>query len=724
MGKTLVVAEKPSVGKDIARFLNCSIKKNGYIEGDAYVVTWAVGHLVGLKDASEHDESYKKWELDPLPFDFDLRDSLKVLEKTRAQFAVVKSLIHRSDIDMLINAGDAGREGYLLQEWIYRLCGNKLRKKVLWASSFTDEALRKAFSNLKDPSDFTSLLNEAEARAEGDWRLGINYSRALTLTIGNNHRLIYGRCQTILLNQIVLRDLAIENFTPTPYYNIKANYTQGFSGTLIGDDKKSISLPNEADANSIIGALKFLPAPTVISCETKDKETLPPLLYNLAALQKDMGAKYGFTPDKTLSLAQSLYEKHKMLSYPRTDSRAISTDIANEISNHLNALYRIPEYKPYLTTLISLFGGSKPKLSTRYVNDHKVTDHYAIIPTDLKTMGTEYQTLTNDEKKVFDAVTRSFLAMFYPNYKYKATTIIAKTGEYSFISKGKVTIDNGFKDVFESDDTDDKDDADTELLPSLNKGDSVSVDNYERLDKMTKPPARFTDKSIIALMEKNNIGTSATRAEIIKKLQNEKEPYLKREKGKYISTQLGRDYITILPEELKELAVTQRFEDALRAINEGTMTKEEFLQDLKEEQIHYIRLFKATGPKLEKGTSSGGSGKDNDKLICPMCGGKVRITSKGFFCTSESCNFALFPSMYYYKQKISISEKKAIQLLSGKKHAPFRLEKRDGKGTYDVYLKIKLNEYNGKTYVNFEADGFPKKKKKGGSTQSEKSEES
>lgn len=222
-----------------------------------------------------------------------------------------------------------------------------------------------------------------------------------------------------------------------------------------------------------------------------------------------------------------------------------------------------------------------------------------------------------------------------------------------------MTVDNGFKDVFESDDSDDKDkdDAETELLPSLNKGDTVPVDKYERQDKMTKPPARFTDKSIIALMEKNNIGTSATRAEIIKKLQNEKEPYLKREKGKYISTQLGRDYITILPEELKELAVTQRFEDALKAINEGTLTKEKFLADLKEEQLHYIRIFKATGPRLEKGSAGSGNIADNDKLSCPMCGSKVRITSKGFFCTSESCKFALFPTMYFYKQQISITEK-------------------------------------------------------------------
>lgn len=708
---------------DIARFLGCNEKHQGYMEGDRYVVTWAVGHLIGLKDAAEHDESYKRWSLDPLPFDFPLEHSLKILPDTKAQFEVIKKLIHRDDIAGIINAGDAGREGLLIQELIYYMSGNKKPVKLLWASSFTDEALRKAFSSLKDRKDFMGLLSEAQARSEGDWRLGINYSRALTITIGNNNRrLIYGRCQTVLLNQVVLRDLEIENFKPVPYYNIQANYQAGFNGILVDKDKKKIDLTEKSKADDVLSQLSQLPPPEVIVADTADKETLPPLLYNLAALQKAMGSKYSYTPDKTLSIAQALYEKHKILSYPRTDSRCISTDISNELSAHLNALYGIPEYKPYLQTLLKIFGGSKPKLSKRYVNDQKVTDHYALIPTDAKNMGAVYATLSQDEKNVFDAVAKSFIAMFFPPFKYKATTIIAKTGEYLFHSSGRITVDPGYKAIFTGDEDEAGEKTDEESnqsLPPLKVGDVLDVTEFTILSKMTKPPARFTDNSIIALMEKNNIGTSATRAEIIKKLQNDKEPYMVREKNKYISTALGREYVSLLPEELKDLALTQRFEDALTKINEGAMSKQQFLADLKEEQKQYIELFKSIGPKFPPRSAQGGSPGEQPAaggktLTCPICGSRVRITQKGFFCSKEGCGFALWPTMKFNSEELKITEAKATQLLTGKRRAVFRLKKKDGT-SYDAYLKIKINEVNGKRYVNFENDGFPKRKSdKGG----------
>ena len=594
-GKTLVIAEKPSVGADIAKVLGCTKRNQGYLEGDRYIVTWAIGHLVGLKDAAEHDPSYRKWSLNPLPFSFDIRDSLKILPKTAAQYKVIKNLIHRSDVTALINAGDAGREGYLVQEWIYRMAGNRLPKKVLWASSFTEEALRKHFAALKDPRDFESLLEEAEARAEGDYALGINYSRALTMTIGGGSTmLIYGRCQTTLLNQIVLRDLEIEHFVVTPYYNIEARYEKGFTGLLIDGEKKRLDLPEKDAADAILTELSVLPAPVVEEYTAEDKKAPPPLLYNLAALQKAMGSRYGYPPEKTLSLAQSLYEKHKMISYPRTDSRVISTDVRNEISKHLNALYGIREYRPYLEKLITLFGGwgGKPRLSGRYVNDHKVTDHYAIIPTDAKNMGKEYETLTRDERNVFDAVAKVFMAMFMPDYEYKATTVIARTGEYRFLSRGKTTTKPGYKEIFagESYETG-KEDEKEEQLPPLRIGEALPVINYERLDKETKPPAHFTDNTIIAFMEKNNIGTSATRAEIIKKLQNPRAPYILRTRGHYEATKLGRDYIAVLPEELKELSLTQRFEESLQKINEGSLTKDAFLAALRDEQRRYIETF-------------------------------------------------------------------------------------------------------------------------------------
>ena len=709
MGKILVIAEKPSVGSDIAKVLGCTSRNKGYIEGDKYVVTWAVGHLIGLKDAKEHDEEYAKWDLSPLPFRFPLKDSLKVLPDTKEQFNIIKGLIHRKDIDSIINAGDAGREGLLIQEWIYRMAGNTLPEKILWASSFTEEALKKHFSSLKDPKDFAALLQEAEARAEGDWAYGINYSRALTLTYGGGKvRLIYGRCQTSLLNQIVLRDKEIEAFVKKPYYNIQACYEKGFNGILINDENKPVPILENTAADNILASLKNLPGPVVTECKTEDKRKQPPLLYNLAALQKAMGTRYGYAPEKTLQLAQDLYEKHKILTYPRTDSRFLSTDVWNEISLHLNAVYSIPKYRQQVLALKEIFGGSKPKLDKRYVNDHKVTDHYALIPTDAKNMGKEYESLTEDERNVFDAIVTVFIAMFMPDYEYKATTLIAQTGDYRFMSKGKVTTSPGYKAVFnnEEDETGEKEEDD-QTLPAVSVGDELIISEYKRLDKETKPPARYTDNSIISLMEKNNIGTSATRAEIIKKLQNPKAPYIKRDKGKYISTALGREYISMLPDELKALDLTQRFEARLTDINEGRISKEQFLDEIEEQQKEYIRHFRESGKQVESQISNSSVSAD---CLCPICGSGIRFTSKGYFCSKEGCGFALWPTMKHFSNVLKITEGKAKALLTGKKHARFTLKKKDG-SSYEAFLKIKLTDVNGKTYVNFEHDGFPHTKK-------------
>ena len=297
MGKVLVIAEKPSAGADIARVLGCHERKNGYIESDQYIVTWAVGHLIGLKMPEEHNAKFKDWKMEDLPFIFDINDSLKVLPDTKEQFEIIKKLIHRSDVNYLINAGDAGREGYLIQSWIYRYAGNTKPVKILWASSLTDEALHKAFNNLKEEdSTFQNLLQEAEARAEADYLMGMNYSRVLTLTKSRDVTLSYGRCQTPLLNLIVQRDAEIDDFVSTPFYQMRAVYKQGFSSICIGDDGKPQFFWDKEKAEKLADSCKGEKG-KVLLCEKEEKKKKAPLLYSLAELQKEMGRKYKYTPD-------------------------------------------------------------------------------------------------------------------------------------------------------------------------------------------------------------------------------------------------------------------------------------------------------------------------------------------------------------------------------------------------------------------------------------------
>lgn len=643
MGKILVIAEKPSVGSDIAKVLGCNEKKDGYIEGDNYIVTWAVGHLIGLKYPEEHEERFKTWKLEDLPFHFPVSESLKVLPDTSKQFNTIKKLIHRNDVDSLINAGDAGREGYLIQEWIYRMAGNRKPVKVLWASSVTDEALRKAFSELKENQDFSLLLDEAEARAEGDHILGINYSRTLTLTkASETTTLSYGRCQTPLLNLVIQRDLEIENFKPEPYYQVEVTYRKGFKGVLVSEDKKRINFTDKAAAENMINSCMGKEA-FVVEYTTEDKAKKPPLLFDLPTLQKAMGTNYGFTPDYTLSIAQSLYEKHKILSYPRTDSQYLSNDLYNEIKEHvLSCNFGI------FKQLINSIDLGSLKAEKRYFNDLKVTDHHALIPTINQDTEKIYIGLNADEKKVFDAVVISLLAIFYPDFEYSITTIVCRIDNNYFLSRGTTIKKLGFREILkldqEGDSKNQEEKEDKQILPILQKEDYVTVDNLKTLDKKTKAPGRYTVSSLISLMEKYKIGTAATRAEIIKKLMNPKRSYLTLENGKYFSTPLGRAYIAVIPDKLKAPDLTMNFEEKLALINAGELKKEDFLEEIVKELKENIAIFSRdaeSGEKINIGFLSEEIGN------CPFCKKAMKESAKNFYCSGykEGCQFVIWKTM-------------------------------------------------------------------------------
>ena len=675
MGKTLILAEKPAAGQDIAKVVGATKKQNGYMEGEKYVVTWAVGHLIGLKQPQEHDEKYRKWSLDNLPISFDLSESLKVLPETSHQYKIIKELIHRPDIDMLINAGDAGREGYLIQEWIYRMAGCRLPKKVLWASSLTTAGIQNAMDNLKenDLPEFQGILREAEARAEGDYLLGFNYSPLLTLTRAYQQPLSYGRCQTPLLQIVYCRDKAIREFRSEPYWSVEATYAKGFSGILIDEDEKGKKFFDKTEAET---ALKNTAGKgTVIVYEKQGKKEKAPLLYNLAKLQQDMGRRYSFSPDKTLQIAQTLYEKYKVLSYPRTDSQYLSMDVYDEITEHLGSC-RFGNFR----AMIDQIDSGSIKADKSYFNDLKVTDHHALIPTINADMESAYNMLSEDERRVFDAVALSLIAIFYPEYQYDATRIIVDIGGNRFKSTGTTIRSLGYKILFKNNQMD-KDDG-LQILPELHENDIIMIDAAALLAKKTVPPKKYNDETIIKAMEKYNIGTSATRADIIKKLQNPKRQFIVRENGKYSVTKLGEEYICIVPDELKAPELTQQFEENLGRVNDGNLTKDEFLKGLLSDINKNIIKFTSNPiPDEQKIGYKAAIQRKQDEILgrCPKCGSDVKTGQYGAYCTGK-CGM-----MFGQIRGRKLSKEQVKALLDGQKVYITGLKKK-ASGTYSAYF--------------------------------------
>lgn len=711
MGKILIVAEKPAAGGDIAKVVGANEKHNGYLEGEIYVVTWAIGHLIGLKDPQDHDERYKKWSLDNLPISFDLSESLKVLPETRHQYKVIKDLIHRDDIDLLINAGDAGREGYLIQEWIYRMAGCRLPKKVLWASSLTKAGIQTAMDNLKDNDlpEFQGILREAEARAEGDWILGYNYSPLLTLTRAYKQTLSYGRCQTPLLQMVYLRDKAIRKFQSEPYWTVEITYAKGFKGSLIGEDGKAMRFFKKEEADEVLNRSQG--NATVVEYEVQKKTEKAPLLYNLAKLQQDMGRRFKFSPDKTLEIAQALYEKHKIMSYPRTDSQYLSMDVYDEIGEHLKSC----KFGKF-AALIDKIDLTSLQSDKSYFNDLKVTDHHALIPTINGDMEAVYASLSEEEKNCFDAIVLSLIAIFYPPYEYDATRIIAEAGGYQFKSVGTTIRNLGYKQLFKN--TAKKHDETLQILPELVEGSDLKIDSAILLDKKTEPPKKFNDETIVKAMEKYGIGTSATRAEIIKKLQNPKRQFIVRENGKYSVTELGEEYIKIVPKELKAPELTQQFEADLQKVNAGELTKDAFLGKLLEEIRENIDKFSADPVPEEKriGYAAAKQREANENLgKCPKCGAEVKAGLYGAYCTGK-CGMTLGKV-----RGKNLTDEQMRDLLDNKKIYVTGLKKKDG-GTYSAYFMPEgIEEYSYTASDGTEKKGwqfkysvqFPKRKRRG-----------
>lgn len=594
MGKTLVLAEKPSVARDIAKVLKCNQKGKGCLIGSKYVVTWALGHLVTLADPEVYDKKYKNWNIEDLPM-LPKRMELVVIKKTGQQFGAVKALIKRNDIDELVIATDAGREGELVARWIIEKAGFKKPIKRLWISSQTDKAIRDGFNNLKPGKEYDNLYRAAVCRAEADWVVGLNVTRALTCKY--NAQLSAGRVQTPTLGMIVQREEEIKNFVPKDYYTVTAS-SRGFNLQWQDSSGKQTRTFNKDKADKIVSKVNGKNG-EIIEVKKTAKKKYAPLLYDLTELQRDANKRFGYSAKQTLSIMQRLYEHYKLLTYPRTDSRYLTTDIVATLPDRLKNI----AVGPYMKAASVILKG-KIKSSKGFVDNSKVSDHHAIIPTEQRlSLGA----LSSEERNIYDLVVKRFLSVLYPPFEYEQTNIKALVDGETFIAKGKIVKSKGWKAVYDKDDILEDDDyndsRDTEdmkdqALPELNKGDSIKLIGVKAVKGQTKPPARFNEATLLSAMENpqrfmntNNkelmktigetggLGTVATRADIIEKLFN--TFYLEKKGKEIIPTSKGRQLIDLVPKDLKSPTLTAKWEQQLSAISKGKLNNRKYIDDMR-----------------------------------------------------------------------------------------------------------------------------------------------
>ena len=569
------IAEKPSVAKEIADILGARSRHDGYYEGNGYQVTWTFGHLCTLKEPHDYTPMWQRWSLSSLPM-IPPRFGIKLIDDRgiEKQFAIIERLMKSAD--MIVNCGDAGQEGELIQRWVMQKAQAKCPVKRLWVSSLTEEAIREGFATLKDQSEYQALYEAGLSRAIGDWLLGMNATRLYTLKYAKNKQVLsIGRVQTPTLALIVKRHLEIANFVPQPYWELKTVYRDTTFSVTEG------RFDSEEKGREALEKITGEPF-TVTDITAKNGTELPPKLYDLTSLQVDCNKKFGLSADQTLQIIQSLYEK-KVTTYPRVDTTFLSDDIYPKCPNILKGL------RDYQTLVMPL--AEKPLLKSKKVFDNKkVTDHHAIIPT-----GVYPQGLTDLEKKVYDLVARHFIAVFYPDCKFRTTTVLGESAGVEFKTSGKVITEPGWRVVFAGQPTDEEKENDN-LLPEFTKGESgPHVPGLA--EKWTQPPKNYTEATLLRAMEtagklvddeelrdamkENGIGRPSTRAAIIETLF--KRNYIRREKKNIVATQTGIELIGLIRNELlKSAELTGRWEKKLRDIERRQYEAKTFIEELKE----------------------------------------------------------------------------------------------------------------------------------------------
>jgi DNA topoisomerase III len=640
MGRALVLAEKPSVGRELAKVLSCNQKGNGCFMGSKYVVTWALGHLVTLADPEVYGEKYKTWKTEDLPM-LPLKMELIVIKETSKQFGVVKSLMKMPEIDELIIATDAGREGELVARWIIQKAGWHKPIKRLWISSQTERAIKEGFANLKPGKDYERLYAAAECRAEADWLVGLNVTRALTCKY--NAQLSAGRVQTPTLALVVEREEEIKRFVPKDFWTVNI-LAKGFSlqwqdkingGTRIFEKPRADEIVTKVNGQS----------GTILEVKKEAKKELPPLAYDLTELQRDANRKYGFSAKMTSSIMQQLYENHKLVSYPRTDSRYISEDIVSTLPERLKSV-AIGPYAEMARHILK----NKIVTTKRLVNNSKVTDHHAIIPTEELVYLSK---LSPEELKIYDLIVKRFLAVLSQPFEYEQTIVKLEIKGEIFSAKGKIVKSKGWRIVYDGigglEDDIDEEESD-QSLPAVNKGDDLKVLSVKSVAGKTKPPARYNEATLLSAMEHpgkmienrelreamentSGLGTPATRAEIIDKLFN--SFYMERNGKEIFPTSKGIQLIGLVPLELKSAELTAKWEQQLTEISKGRAPREKFITS--------IRGYATKLVTTVNGSSETYKHDNITRTKCPECG-KFLLQVKGkrgemYVCQDRECGY-------------------------------------------------------------------------------------
>ena len=617
MGKILVLAEKPSVGRDIARVLGCKNEKNGYIEGSKYIVTWALGHLVTLADPETYDKKYKSWEMNDLPI---LPKELKtvVIKKTSKQFNTVKAQLNRNDVDEVVIATDAGREGELVARWIIEKAHIKKPIKRLWISSSTDKAIKEGFTKLRDGRDYNNLYYSAIARAEADWIVGINATRALTTKY--NASLSCGRVQTPTLAIISKREDEIRNFKPKDYYTLDVLTEKGGSYLKLSwhDRNNSTSTFNKDKIEKIKKKVNNKDL-KIVDVKKSNKKKYSPALYDLTELQRDANKIFGYSAKETLSIMQKLYEHHKVLTYPRTDSRYLTDDIVDTLKDRIKAV-NTSEYSKVCMKLLK----TKIKPNKSFVDNSKVSDHHAIIPTEERVFLGD---LSDKERKIYDLVVKRFLSVLCPPFEYEQTTIKGVCEGETFTANGNKINKLGWRENYTV-----EDDETYGGIIDVNVGEVLNIESVKIESKKTNPPSYLNEATLLTEMEKNNLGTVATRADIIEKLFNS---FFVEMKNKEIHiTSKGRQLLDLAPADLKSPELTAKWEKTLTDISKGKSKKNDFINQMKNYSKTIVKEIKNSENKFKHNNLT--------RNKCPNCG-KFMLEVNGkrgkmLVCEDRECN--------------------------------------------------------------------------------------
>ena len=664
----LVISEKPSVAQSIAKVLGATSRKEGYIEGGNYIVTWCVGHLAAMANAEVYDEKYAKWRYDDLPIVPQKWEYVLEKDKTK-QFDVIRELMNRDDVDEIINACDAGREGELIFRTVYYLAGCTKTMKRLWISSMEDEAVREGMKNLRPGSEYDGLYRSALCRSRADWLVGINATRLFSILY--HRKLNVGRVVSPTLSLIVQRECDIDAFKPEPFYTVQLSCDNFTALSERFKDRNEAEQILNSCANHTV---------TVKSIERKEKNERPPLLFDLTTLQRTANRELGYTSQQTLDYLQSLYEK-KLCTYPRTDSRYLTYDMVSLI--------------PELTRISAKICHSDVPLSlnTTICNSPKVTDHHAIVPT-VSAISADISVLPTGEREILRLVSRQLLCAVSEPFRYAETVAVLDCAGHIFTVKGRETLADGWKAYTENEQND-------KVLPELKENGEYPVKSVSLKEGTTTPPAHFTEDSLLYAMEtagkeempedaeRKGLGTPATRAASLEKLI--RNGFVERKKSKksvnLIPTHAAFSLITVLPEQLKSPLLTAEWEYRLKQIEHGKLNADEFLSDIADmlsdltKNYHAVQGAEVLFP----------SGRD---VIgrCPRCGSEVTESKKGFFCENTQCRFGMWRDNKFWKSKhVTLTKAQASEMLQGKRvHMKELYSEKTGR-TYDAYVKLDDN---------------------------------